>query len=259
MHKVKITSLKTWTENLISFKINRPDDYNFIAGQFSRLGLLKQQNQDYQEDNIIWRPYSIVSPEYAEELEYYSIVIPDGEFTQTLINMAVGQEILLDDKSYGLLTTDKLSGGKDLWLIATGTGLAPFISILYNLEIWEQYQNIILVHSAKFTDELNYQNTINDFYSDPHYQDLVKDKLKYIKIVTREKSGADLYGRIPHLISNGFLETFAQVKFTPLDSRVMICGNPNMVKEVRSLLIKQKQFTVSSKNSLGNIVTENGY
>jgi ferredoxin--NADP+ reductase len=259
IYHTTITYLKTWTDGLISFRINRPENYNFIPGQFSRLGLVKAQKDNYSEDDIIWRPYSIVSSTYDEELEYYSIVVEQGEFTQTLIKMSVGDEVLLDSNSYGLLTTDKFSGGKDLWLISTGTGLAPFISILYDLEIWERYEKIILVHSTKFNNELTYQDTIKSFSEHEYYKELVKDKLEYIKIVTREQSGADLYGRIPALIKDGSLESCAKTLFSQKDSRVMICGNPDMVKEVRNLLVQEKHFTVSRKDALGNIVTENGY
>jgi ferredoxin--NADP+ reductase len=255
----KITYLKTWTDGLISFKITRPHDYNFIPGQFSRLGLIKKQATNYTEDDIIWRPYSIVSSTYDEELEYYSIVVPDGEFTQILINLQVGDELLLDNRSYGLLTTDKLSGGKDLWLISTGTGLAPFISILHDLEIWNQYDKIVLIHSTKFANELTYQDTIMLLSKHEYYKDIVQNKLHYVKIVTRDQSGADLYGRIPALIKNGSIESLVKITLSKQDSRVMICGNPDMVKEVRNLLIQEKQFTVSKKDSFGNIVTENGY
>lgn len=259
IYHTKITEIKVWTDGLISFRISRPEGYSFIPGQFSRLGLVKAQKADYSEEDIIWRPYSIVSSTYEEELEYYSIVVTEGEFTQTLIKMSVGDEVLLDGKGYGLLTTDKFAGGKDLWLLSTGTGLAPFISILHDLEIWEQYETVILVHSTKFTSELTYQDLISSFNSHEYYKDLVQDKLKYVKIVTRDTEGADLYGRIPNLIKDGSLEKFVHTPLSQENSRVMICGNPDMVKEVRNLLVQERSFTVSRKDSLGNIVTENGY
>ena len=119
----KITFLKQWTEHLFTFKTTRNDSFKFIPGQFARLGVYKN------DDSIVWRPYSIVSAEYDEELEFYSIVVPDGEFTQILKNIKVGDEILIDKTNYGLLTTDRFEKGKHLWFLSTGTGLAPFISL----------------------------------------------------------------------------------------------------------------------------------
>lgn len=246
----KITYVKQWTDHLFSFKITRDAGFKFIPGQFARLGVKKE------DDEFVWRPYSIVSADYDEELEFYSIVVPDGEFTQRIKDIKIGNEIYIDKTNYGLLTTDRFENGKDLWFLSTGTGLAPFISILYDFSIWEQYDKVILVHCARDAEELTYQDTINDFFNHEYYGELVKDKLQYIKILTRDDKGGDLYGRITKLIENGELEKFANVPLTIEDSRIMICGNPQMVDDTRKLLAT-KGLTVSKRSKPGNMAVEN--
>lgn len=246
----KITYVKQWTDHLFSFKITRDAGFKFIPGQFARLGVKKE------DDEFVWRPYSIVSADYDEELEFYSIVVPDGEFTQRIKDIKIGDEIYIDKTNYGLLTTDRFENGKDLWFLSTGTGLAPFISILYDFSIWEQYDKVILVHCAREAEELTYQETINDFFNHEYYGDLVKDKLQYIKILTRDDNGGDLYGRITALIENGELEKFAKVPLTIENSRIMICGNPQMVDDTRKLLAT-KGLTVSKRSKPGNMAVEN--
>lgn len=246
----KITYVKQWTDHLFSFKITRDAGFKFIPGQFARLGVKKE------DDEFVWRPYSIVSADYDEELEFYSIVVPDGEFTQRIKDIKIGDEIYIDKTNYGLLTTDRFENGKDLWFLSTGTGLAPFISILYDFSIWEQYDKVILVHCTREAEELTYQDTINDFFNHEYYGELVKDKLQYIKILTRDDKGGDLYGRITTLVENGELEKFAKVPLTIEDSRIMICGNPQMVDDTRKLLAT-KGLTVSKRSKPGNMAVEN--
>ena len=246
----KITYVKQWTDHLFSFRITRNDAFKFIPGQFARLGVKKE------DDTFVWRPYSIVSADYDEELEFYSIIVPDGEFTQRIKDIKVGDDIYIDKTNYGLLTTDRFENGKDLWFLSTGTGLAPFISILYDFSIWEQYDKVILVHCARESEELTYQETINSFFNHEYYGELVKDKLIYVKILTRDNKDGDLYGRITTLIENGELEKHVNVPLTISDSRIMICGNPQMVDDTRKLLTT-KGLTISKRANPGNMAVEN--
>ncbi|AUR50893.1 ferredoxin--NADP reductase [Aquella oligotrophica] len=246
----KVTYIKQWTDHLFSFKITRDESFKFIPGQFARLGVKKE------DETIVWRPYSIVSADYDEELEFYSIVVPDGEFTQRLKNIKINDDIYIDKTNYGLLTTDRFENGKDLWFLSTGTGLAPFISIMYDFSVWEQYDKVILVHCTRLSEELTYQETINEFFTHEYYGELVKDKLKYVKITTREKNEADLYGRITDLIVNKELEDFVGIPFTVENSRVMICGNPQMVDDTRRLLA-ERGLTISRRGNPGNMAVEN--
>lgn len=246
----KITSLHQWTDHLFSFRITRDQTFTFIPGQFARLGIKKQ------DGSIVWRPYSVVSATYDEELEFYSIVVPDGEFTQRLKDLKVGDDLYLDKTNYGLLTTDRFENGKDLWFLSTGTGLAPFISIMYDFDIWEQYEKVILVHCARYKGELAYQDLINEFYTSEYYAELVKDKLIYVKILTRENEGCDLYGRITTLIENNQLEQYVNQQLTIENSRIMICGNPQMVDDTRKIL-GARGLTISKRAKPGNMAVEN--
>ena len=246
----KITYLKQWTDHLFTFRITRDEAFKFIPGQFARLGVKKE------DDSIVWRPYSIVSADYDEELEFYSIVVPDGEFTQRLKDLKVGDDIYVDKTNYGLLTTDRFEQGKDLWFLSTGTGLAPFISIMYDFSVWEQYEKIILVHCVRQAEELAYQDTINEFFTHEYYGELVKDKLVYVKIITRETEGGDLYGRITTLLENNQLEEYVKLPITIEKSRIMLCGNPQMVDDTRRILAA-RGLTISRRGNPGNMAVEN--
>lgn len=246
----KVTYLKKWTDHLFSFRTTRNESYKFIPGQFARLGVLKD------DGTFVWRPYSIVSADYDEELEFYSIIVPDGEFTQRLKNIDIGDDIYVDKTNYGLLTTDRFESGKHLWLLSTGTGLAPFISILYDFSVWDAYEKIILVHCARDKSELAYMDLINSFFTHEYYGDLVKDKLIYVKLLTRDNTGADLYGRITDLIKNNKLQEFVGIDINKDDSRVMICGNPEMVDDTRKML-GEMDLTVSKRGKPGNMAVEN--
>lgn len=246
----KITYLKQWTDHLFTFKTSRHEGFKFIPGQFARLGVNKE------DGTIVWRPYSVVSADYDEELEFYSIVVPDGEFTQRLKNLKVGDQIYVDKTNYGLLTTDRFENGKHLWFLSTGTGLAPFISIMYDFHIWEQYEKVILVHCVRSKEELAYQELINSFFTHEFYADVVKDKLIYIKMATRDNDGADLYGRITDLIKNNELEQYINLPINVDDSRIMICGNPQMVDDTRKILA-ERGLTISRRGKPGNMAVEN--
>lgn len=245
-----ITYLKKWTDHLFSFKTTRYLGFKFIPGQFARLGVKKP------DGSIVWRPYSIVSADYDEELEFYSIIVPDGEFTQILKTLNIGDEIYVDKTNYGLLTTDRFENGKNLWFLSTGTGLAPFISIMYDFDVWENYEKVILVHCARTEEELTYQDVINGFFTSEFYADIVKDKLIYVKVLTREEKNADLYGRITELLINDKkLEQFVGIEINQ-DSRVMICGNPQMVDDTRQILSK-RDLRVSRRANPGHMAVEN--
>lgn len=244
----KITKIRLWADNLFSFKTTRHKGYRFVPGQFARLGIRK-------EGKIVWRPYSIVSANYDEFLEFYSIIVPGGEFTSMLSGLKVGDELLVDKQSYGFLTTDRFESGKDLWLLSTGTGLAPFISILFDFNTWEQYEHIILVHSVRNRNELAYQELIKSF-ADHEYFRQWSHKLKYLQVVTREQLPNVLNRRITDLLQTRELERHVGIDINVDRSRVMICGNPDMVEETRQLL-SERGLTVSRRGQPGNLAVEN--
>lgn len=201
----------------------------------------------------------MVSSPYDEQLEFFSIVVPDGAFTSHLSQLKVGDTIYVDKTNFGFLTTARFESGKDLWLLGSGTGLAPFISILHDPATWEQFQNVILVHSARTSDELVYQEVIHGLNTHPMLLELVDNlpnRFKYIPVVTREKVSGALGQRITHLLTDGQLESSSGFQFSQDDSRFMICGNPDMVTDIRNTL-KTMGFGPARRNKPGEIAVEN--
>ena len=220
-----------------------------MPGQFARLGVRSADGE------IVWRAYSIASANYDGFLEFYSIVVPDGRFTTQLYKLDIGDKIFVERKSYGFLTTDRFTLGKDLWMLSTGTGLAPFISILYDFATWETYENLILVHSVRNKDELAYEEAIHNFKANEYFAEF-SSRLHYVQAVTREEVPNTLNGRITHLLENGELEKVVGLPIDEDRSRIMICGNPEMVDETRELLTR-RGLRVSRRGEPGHLAVEN--
>ena len=276
IQKVTVLSKTTWTPNLFSFTVSRPDSFKFTAGQFVRLGVnpsqLKYYKQlsavtDYDEDDDeelnealnedIFRAYSIVSSPFDEVLEFFSIVIPDGAFTSQLQHLEVGDELLLNTMPFGFLTLARYQKPlpKDLWLLATGTGLAPFLSMLQDLKTWEDYEHIILAYSARSTEELAYIDKIESLQED--FGSLVDNpaKLIFIPIVTREPVEGVLTERLPKLLLDGTLQERAGIALDVDSTHVMLCGNPDMVEDTKETL--KSLGLVMNRRGEGNIAVEN--
>lgn len=258
----RITWLHTWVpDKLFSFRLTRPQSYRFIPGQFARLGIKRPDPaaKDGSGYSIVWRAYSIVSASYDEYLEFYSIVVPKGEFTSQLADMREGDTVFVDKTSYGFLTTDRFENGRDLWMLSSGTGLAPFISILLELSTWETYERLILVHSVRETAELAYRELIESFKTHEYFGDFFKtepQKLVYLPSVTRERPSGMLHSRITELLQNSALETAAGIPLDHDRSRIMICGNPDMVDDIRKTL-STRGYSVSRRGQPGNMAVEN--
>jgi len=244
-----ITWIQAITPHLFSFRMTRPTGFRFTAGQFARLGVEKP------DGSTVWRAYSMVSGPYDPHLEFYSIVVPNGEFTTELARLKVGDQLLLDKKNQGFLTLDRFQGGQDLWLLSTGTGLAPFLSILSDPEAWDRYEHIVLVHSVRDAAELAYQDLIESFKTHEVFGPYA-DRLIYLPCITRSPRPGLLDQRIPRLIENGRLEAAAGLTLDLERSRIMLCGNPEMVEETRKTL-KNMGFQTSRQASPGQIAVEN--
>lgn len=244
-----ITEIHAWTPNLFSFRTTRFRGYRFIPGQFARLGL------PGDDGKIIWRAYSIVSASYDEHLEFFSIVVPGGEFTSRLARLKVGDQVLVEKMNYGFLTTDRFAGGRDLWMLSTGTGVAPFVSILFEASTWENFDRIVLVHSVRQAAELAYGDTVERFREHEYFGHLA-DKLVYVPVVTREAYDGALAHRIPALLDNGELEARVGFGLDPERSRIMICGNPEMVEETRAWFTG-RGYQVSRRGQPGHLALEN--
>ncbi|MGE6390321.1 ferredoxin--NADP reductase [Psychrobacter pacificensis] len=262
---VTVLSKTTWTPNLFSFTVSRPDSFKFTAGQFVRLGVNPSQLKYYQQveasdealNEDIFRAYSIVSSPFDEVLEFFSIVIPDGAFTSQLQHLQVGDELLLNTMPFGFLTLARYQKPlpKDLWLLATGTGLAPFLSMLQDLKTWEDYEHIVLAYSARSTDELAYVEQIERLQDD--FGSLVDNpaKLIFIPIVTRETVDGALSERLPKLLLEGKLQARAGIDLDVDTTHVMLCGNPDMVDDTKEAL--KTLGLVMNRRGEGNIAVEN--
>lgn len=274
IQKVTVLSKTTWTPNLFSFTVSRPDSFKFTAGQFVRLGVNPSQLQYYKQqsgasdnannetidsalDEDIFRAYSIVSSPFDEVLEFFSIVIPDGAFTSQLQHLQVGDELLLNMMPFGFLTLARYQKPfpKDLWLLATGTGLAPFLSMLQDLKTWEDYEHIVLAYSARSTDELAYVETIERLQED--FGSLVDNPatLTFIPIVTRESVEGALTERLPKLLLDGTLQKRVGIELNIDSTHVMLCGNPDMVEDTKETL--KSLGLVMNRRGEGNIAVEN--
>jgi ferredoxin--NADP+ reductase len=245
-----ITDVRPWTESLFSFRTTRDRGYRFTPGQFARLGV-----KAADRDDIVWRAYSIASANYDEHLEFFSVVVPNGAFTSRLSRLREGDQIYVERKSYGFLTTDRFQQGRDLWMLATGTGLAPFLSILHDFETWESYENLILVQSVRTQAELAYEDLIRSFDKSEYYAEFAH-KLRYLRIVTREPVPGALRDRVTKLLTSGVLEENVGVKLDHDRSRIMLCGNPEMVEDSRRLLV-DRGFRVSRRGDPGHLAVEN--
>ncbi len=245
-----ITDVRPWTESLFSFRTTRDQGYRFVPGQFARLGV-----KGAAEGSIVWRAYSIASAAHDEYLEFFSVVVPGGQFTSRLSQLKEGDEIYVERKSYGFLTTDRFAQGKDLWMLATGTGLAPFLSILRDFETWEQYDNLILVQSVRTQQELAYEDLISSFDKSEYYAEFAH-KLRYARIVTREPVPGVLGDRLTKLLANGVLEENIGLKLDHDRSRIMLCGNPEMVEDSRKILV-DRGYRASRRTDLGHFAVEN--
>ncbi|HEX4856523.1 MAG TPA: ferredoxin--NADP reductase [Limnobacter sp.] len=254
-----ITSMRVWVPGkLFSFTCTRPPGFRFTAGQFARLGVDNTLGLP-NEKEIIWRAYSMVSGPYDEHLEFFSIVVPEGAFTSHLSQLGEGSSLYVDKTPFGFLTTARFETGRDLWLLGSGTGLAPFLSILHDPQTWEQFENVVLVHSARTAEELVYQEVIRNFAEHPVLGEMV-DRLEkrffYVPVVTREKVDGCLEERITSLLQKGSLAEYTGLRIQPEQSRFMICGNPDMVSDVRKVL-KSQGYNPARRNSPGEIAVEN--
>ncbi|OAP70060.1 ferredoxin--NADP reductase [Psychrobacter sp. SHUES1] len=277
IQKVTVLSKTTWTPNLFSFTVSRPVSFKFTAGQFVRLGVNPSQLNYYKQlsavadtydeeldetvnealNEDIFRAYSIVSSPFDEILEFFSIVIPDGAFTSQLQHLEVGDELLLNTMPFGFLTLARYQKPlpKDLWLLATGTGLAPFLSMLQDLKTWEDYEHIVLAYSARSTEELAYIEKIESLQED--FGSLVENpaKLIFIPIVTREPVEGALTERLPKLLLDGTLQARAGIDLDIDSTHVMLCGNPEMVEDTKETL--KSLGLVMNRRGEGNIAVEN--
>lgn len=224
----QVLSIRHWTPRLVSFRTTRPSAFRFTPGHYARLGL-------GDGDALVWRPYSMVSAADDEYLEFIAVLVPGGPFSAHLERLQVGDNVLVDKACFGFLTVDQLAPGRDLWLLASGTGIGPFVSILRDQSVWQTFERLIVVHGVRHSDDLAYRDEIAAIARQPGFAD-ARAQLFYFSSVTREPGASGFTERIPQLLASGRLEQKAGATLSMHDSRVMVCGNPDMAFELRRYL-----------------------
>lgn len=224
-----VTSVRHWNDTLFSFTTSRDPGFRFKNGYFTMIGLEQENGRP------LLRAYSIASANYEEELEFFSIKVPDGPLTSQLQNIQPGDQIYVGRKPTGTLVTDHLLPGKNLWLLSTGTGLAPFLSIIKDPEIYEQFDRVILTHGVRQVSELAYQDMITDLPNNEFFGEMIDGKLLYYPTVTREDFRNQ--GRLTDLMTSGKLfDDLGLPKPSLENDRFMLCGSPAMLKDTTDIL-----------------------
>ncbi|MGH6613326.1 ferredoxin--NADP reductase [Sphingomonas sp.] len=227
----EIIAVHHWTDELFSFQTTRDPGFRFQSGQFVMLGLTI-------EGRPLLRAYSIASPSWSETLEFYSIKVPNGPFTSRLRQIGRGDRILIGRKPTGTLVMGGLRPGRTLYLLSTGTGLAPFLSIARDPQTYEMFDKVVITHTCREIADLSYQGLLLDeLPAHDFFADLVRDRLIYYPSVTREPFHT--MGRITDLIRSGkFFSDIGQPRFDSGRDRVMICGSTAMLNETKQLLLE---------------------
>lgn len=223
-----VLAIHHWTPKLLSFRCTRPAAFRFTPGHYTRLGLGEGEQR-------VWRPYSLTSAPADDFLEFIAIRVPGGAFSERLGELKVGSRIGVDKAAYGFLTVNQLAPGKDLWMLASGTGLGPFLSILRSLAVWRDFEHLILVHGVRHAAELAWRAEIETL-PPPAWRPEANARLRYLPVVTREPGATVLADRIPLLLADGRLEAAAGCTLGVADSRLMVCGNPELARSLREYL-----------------------
>lgn len=226
-----VTEVRHWTDRLFSFRCTRPASLRFRSGEFVMIGVPGENGKP------ILRAYSIASPAWDEELEFYSIKVPDGPLTSRLQHIKPGDPIILRPKPVGTLVHDALTPGARLWFLSTGTGLAPFASLLREPETWEKYEQVILMHTCREAAELEYgRRLVEGLSEDPLIGELVEGKLHYYPTTTREAS--PYMGRVTDNLASGkvFEDLGLPGPLDPARDRAMVCGSLAFNVDVKALL-----------------------
>jgi ferredoxin--NADP+ reductase len=250
--KERVIDVHHWTDTLFSFTTTRDPGFRFRNGHFTMMGLEQESGRP------LLRAYSITSANYEDKLEFFSIKVPGGPLTSQLQHVRPGDEVVINSKSTGTLVSDSLLPGKHLYLISTGTGLAPFMSIIKDPEVYELYDKVILTHGVRHVSELAYQNYIaQELPRNEFFGDMVQQKLLYYPTVTREAYKNN--GRLTDLIQSGRLtRDLGLSDINPENDRFMMCGSPCMLKDVCAIL-DAKGFDEARGGKLGHYVIERAF
>ena len=246
----RVLSVHHWTDRLFSFTTTRDTSLRFSNGHFTMIGL------KVDGKNLL-RAYSIASPNYEEHLEFLSIKVEDGPLTSRLQHIQVGDTIIVGKKPTGTLLIDYLLPGKNLYLIGTGTGLAPWLAVARDPETYEKFDNVVVVHGVREVKELAYQEMFEQLPEHEFLGEIVKGKLHYYPTVTREPFRNQ--GRITDLIANGtFPANIGLPPLDPLTDRVMLCGSPAMLADLK-VMLEKRDFEEGNTSTPGDFVVERAF
>lgn len=247
-----VTWVHHWTDTLFSFRCTRDPGLRFSSGQFLMVGLQKEDGKP------LVRAYSVASPSWHEELEFYSIKVPDGPLTSRLQHLKVGDKVLIGRKPTGTLVLDGLKPGKRLYMLGTGTGLAPWLSLTRDPEVYDRFETVVVTHTVREVQDLNYAELFEkDLKEDEILSELIGDKLKYYPTVTREKFRTQ--GRITDLIASGQLfRDLGLPPFNPAEDRVMLCGGPSVLADLKQQLLDMG-YVEGSLAQPGDFVLERAF
>jgi len=251
--------VKHWTDRLFSFAITRPPSFRFRSGEFVMIGLPGEA----EGSKPILRAYSVASPHFADELEFFSIKVEDGPLTSRLQKIVAGDQILMARKPTGTLVLDALKPGKRLFLLGTGTGLAPWLSVARDPDAYDRHERLVVVHSVREVKDLAYRELFErDLFDDEFMGEEAKAKLVYYPTVTREAPPPGVHaGRITDLIESGALFRdlgLAGDRFDPAEDRIMLCGSMHMIKDVAHMLEAQG-LKEGSNSEPGDFVLERAF
>lgn len=246
-----VLSVHHWTDTLFSFATTRDATFRFANGQFAMIGLMV-------DGKPLVRAYSMASANYEDHLEFFSIKVPNGPLTSRLQHIKPGDKVLVGRKATGTLVVDNLKPGRNLYMFATGTGLAPFMSLIRDPEVYERYERLILTHTVRQKAELAHRDVIShDLRQHEYFGELAREKLLYYPTVTREPF--DTEGRITDLIRSGRMASDLGLPgLDPEIDRAMICGGPDMLVELKDLL-ESRGFVEGSSNAPGDYVIEKAF
>jgi len=248
----RVLSVHHWTDRLFSFTTTRDASLRFSNGHFTMIGLRKEDGKP------LLRAYSIASANYEEHLEFLSIKVPDGPLTSRLQHIQVGDTIIVGRKPTGTLLIDYLLPAKRLYLLSTGTGVAPFLSIIRDPETYERFEQVILVHGTRQVNELAYHDFIEEHLPEHEFLgELIGGKLLYYPTVTREDFRNT--GRVTTLLENGKLASdLGLPPLNPAEDRVMICGSPEMLRDLKAMM-EAKGFNEGNTTKPGDYVIERAF
>lgn len=240
-YQSRVLARREWAPGLFTITIESSGVQPFECGQFLHLGL--QINGE-----LVNRPYSVASP-HGPQIEFFVVRVDGGKLTPSLTNLVAGDEVLVSDRGTGSFTLSRSPTSRDIWLMGTGTGLAPFIAMVRDGEIWNRYERVVIVHGTRYAADLGYREELAQLAAER------PGRFVYIPAITREEQPGVLQGRINQLLVDGRLEQAAQMIITPSDSTVMICGNPDMLDAVEQALVA-RNLTRHRAKSPGQIVVE---